>query len=174
MSPGGGSRRNRATAIGVLASLGLAAVAATAGVAVLDGGGTRAGLGPGRVAMTLTRTSAGIPRDHLSFRAPPLERSTRQGAVTRLLDLIPSLPAASGAQACPLDLGVAYRLTFSAYGGGALAFALDPGGCELLRGLPRGRVRWILGGRGFWTSLSRALGHPGWGHPAFAGRLPNG
>jgi hypothetical protein len=106
-----------------------------------------------------------FPRNHLRFRFPrrvTTSHPQQAQAVARAVCGLPRMPR--GPMACPADLGVGYRLVFSAAGRrfGVVTLA---GGCQQVSGA--GPVRWVARSPGFWAVMQRAIGVPGPG--AFLG-----
>jgi hypothetical protein len=155
--------RTRGTASTVaLACATLAACGSTpAGTIPGTAGGSGVCAAPGRAAsLTVERVSA-FPRNHLRFAFPPLVTVSDPGqlrTVARAACALPPMP--SGAMSCPADLGISYRLSFTATGRRFPVVRIQAGGCGEVRGL--GRTRWTARSPGFWRTLGTALGisHP--------------
>ena len=115
--------------------------------------------------LTVIRNVA-FPASNLRFRFPAqvtTDRPQQARAVARALCTLPRMPG--GDMSCPADLGVSYRLVFSAAGRQFAAVTIRAGGCQQVSGA--GPVRWLVRTPGFWTVLERATGAPGPG--AFLG-----
>ncbi|MBO0770974.1 MAG: hypothetical protein J2P35_05905 [Actinobacteria bacterium] len=152
---------------------------ALACVALAACGSARAGTPPssgglcasaGRVDRLVVERVNRIPRNHERFTFParvtvtsPREART----VARALCALPPMP--SGTFHCPADLGIVYRLGFTADGRKLPVGTIEATGCRGVRGL--GRSAWTARSPGFWRLLAAAMriGHPG--ASAFAGQL---
>jgi len=111
--------------------------------------------------LTVIRNVA-FPGNHLRFHFPArvtTNRPQQARAVARALCGLPRMPR--GPMSCPADLGVGYRLVFSASGRRFGVVTLAAGGCQRVSGA--GPVRWIARSPGFWTVLERSTGMPGLG-----------
>ena len=62
----------------------------------------------------------------------------------------------SGAFSCPADMGIVYRLTFTAGRKELPSVQADAGGCGLVQGI--GHTRWTTTSPGFWQTLATAMG----------------
>jgi hypothetical protein len=108
-----------------------------------------------RVDRVVIRRVHGNPSVRISFPARvvvTIRSRARQAA--RAVCALPPMPA--GIFNCPLDLGVLYRLTFTADRKTLRPVTLDAGGCQLVSGL--GRVRWAARSPHFWPALGHAAG----------------
>jgi hypothetical protein len=109
--------------------------------------------------LTVIRNVA-FPANHLRFRSPPrvtTDRPQHARAVAQALCALPRMPR--GPMSCPADLGVSYRLVFSAAGRQFAVVTIRAGGCQQVSGA--GPVRWLARSPGFWTVLEQATGEPG-------------
>jgi hypothetical protein len=119
--------------------------------------------------LTVTRADA-IPGNHPHFSFPAtvaVRDATSARTVARTLCALQ--PAPSGALACPIDLGVTYRLDFAAAGRSLPPVTIRAGGCEGVSG--GGLSRWTMRTPAFWSVLGKAMAltHPS--HTAFAGTM---
>jgi hypothetical protein len=110
-----------------------------------------------------------IPANHPHFSFPAtvsVSDATQARTVARALCTLQPLPR--GTMACPINLGIAYRLDFAA------ARSLPPvtiqaGGCETVSGA--GLPLWSMRTPAFWSVLGKAMGLTDPGHAAFAGTM---
>jgi hypothetical protein len=151
-----------------LACAALAACGSARAGTMASGGGLCASAG--RVDRLVVERVNQIPRNHERFTFParvavtdPREART----VARALCALPPMP--SGTFNCPADLGIVYRLGFTADGRKLPAVSAQATGCGGVRGL--GRSAWTARSPGFWRLLGTAMGIPRPGNPAFAGRM---
>jgi hypothetical protein len=111
----------------------------------------------GRVDRLVVQRVDLLPQNHLYFTFPAtttvadpaLARSAAQAACA-----LPPMP--TGTLSCPADMGITYRLTFTAAGKELPPVQADAGGCGAVTGL--GRTRWTASSPGFWTTLAAAMG----------------
>lgn len=108
-----------------------------------------------------------IPRNHERFTFPArVTVTSRRDArmVGRAVCALPPMPP--GSYRCPADLGIDYRLRFTADGRKIPEVTVYATGCTGVKGI--GRSAWIARSPGFWRVLGTAMeiAHPG--HDAFA------
>ena len=102
------------------------------------------------------RTSV-FPDNHL----PPLERTitdpTKAQALYTALYALQPFP--KGRYYCPIDIGLAYQLTFSRGQTVVATVTVRPDGCEAVP-LPHGDIRRAVGQDQFWATFAATLGIP--------------
>ncbi|HEX9537810.1 MAG TPA: hypothetical protein VGA04_06515 [Streptosporangiaceae bacterium] len=121
--------------------------------------------------LTVSRVNS-IPGNHPRFSFPAtvaVGGAAQARAVARALCALRAGPR--GPIFCPIDLGVTYRLDFTAAGRSFPAVTIRAGGCEEVSGA--GLARWIEGKPTFWTVLGLAMGLTNPGHNTFAGTTPS-
>jgi hypothetical protein len=91
----------------------------------------------------------------------------RSQAVAGGLCALPAMPA--GTFGCPADLGIYYRLVFTAGGRKLAPVTVDATGCETVKGA--GPVRWTALSPDFWSVLGTAAGIGPADQATFAGTL---
>jgi hypothetical protein len=113
---------------------------------------------------SLVVTRVVLPEEsHLRFGFPAkvtVSSQARSQAVAEAACALPSMT--SQPVACPVDMGIAYRLTFVSVAGRKLATAdADATGCETVTGL--GGTRTAANSPGLWGALAAGMGlrHPG-------------
>ncbi len=117
--------------------------------------------------------SDAFPQNHMRFSFPAevtVTDATKVRAAARALCSLPTMP--SGTFHCPADVGIVYRLVFSAGERALTPVEVDATGCERVRGL--GHVRWAAHSPELWPTLGRAMGLLSPGYATFRGRGPNG
>jgi hypothetical protein len=143
--------------VGVLMTgLGLAGCAQPAGASVARAGRS-VSLCPAaaHVDRVVIRRVHGNPAVRISFPARVVVAArSRARQAARAVCALPPMPA--GMFSCPADLGVLYRLSFTADGKTLRPVTLDAGGCQVVTGL--GRVRWAARSPHFWRALGHAAG----------------
>jgi hypothetical protein len=102
-----------------------------------------------------------IRQNHLHFTFPAkvtVSDSAKARSVAQAVCALPPMP--SGSFSCGADMGIVYRLTFTADGKKLPPVRADPGGCNEVRGI--GQTRWTARSPGFWRTLGAAtgIGHP--------------
>ena len=112
--------------------------------------------------LVVVRTDA-FPANHLRFAFPARIVVTDPNAVravARALLALPKQPA--GVVFGPVDLGITYRLVFSAADGRRVVVKVDATGVEAVTGL--GSPRSATGAMAFWRTLGLAMGlaQPTW------------
>ena len=98
-----------------------------------------------------------LPQNHPSFTFPTTTTITgpaRTREVAEAACALPPMP--SGTFACPADMGIVYRLTFTGGGKELPQLQADPSGCGQVTGL--GQTRWTITSSGFWPALAAAMG----------------
>jgi hypothetical protein len=91
----------------------------------------------------------------------------RSQAVAQQLCALPAMP--SGTFSCPADLGIYYRLVFTAGDSKLAPVTVDATGCETVNGV--GPVRWTALSPEFWSVLATAAGIGPADQATFAGTL---
>jgi hypothetical protein len=101
---------------------------------------------------------------HAAIRANAAGRPAGPWTVTspakmrRVQVALCALPAPrTGVYNCPADLGISYRLQFSAAHGALPVITADVTGCQMVTGLGN-TARWAAESPGFWPTLARATG----------------
>jgi hypothetical protein len=106
--------------------------------------------------LRVLRTSA-FPQNHI----PPFERTvtdpTKVQALYTALYALPPFP--KGTYSCPMDIGLAYQLTFMRGQTVVSSATVKPDGCEGVT-LPHGDIRWAVNQDHFWTTFAATLGIP--------------
>ena len=109
--------------------------------------------------LVVRRTS--FPENHIRFGFPAevtVTDPSRVAAAARAVCALPKMP--KSIFHCPMEYGVAYRLSFFAgeqmYG----PVTVQATGCQTVRGL--GAIRWVARSSGFWVAIGHAMGlaHP--------------
>jgi len=98
-----------------------------------------------------------LPQNHPHFTFPARITVTdpaQARSVAHAACELPPMP--SGSFSCPNDMGIVYRLTFTAGGKELPRVQADAGGCGLVHGI--GQTRWTISSPGFWTALAAAMG----------------
>jgi hypothetical protein len=108
------------------------------------------------VALRAVRSSAFPANKVAAFDATSADRGKVDGLYAALLAL-PPYP--SGTMYCPVDLGVAYHLSFVQLDGVRTGAVVTPGGCEAVV-IDEGPKRTALGVLGFWDMFAATLGVP--------------
>lgn len=107
-------------------------------------------------ALHVLRTSA-FPQNHI----PPFERTitdpTKTQALYTALYALPPFP--KGTYSCPMDIGLAYQLTFMRGQTVVASATVKPDGCEAVT-LPHGDIRWAATQDQFWATFAATLGIP--------------
>lgn len=102
------------------------------------------------------RTSA-FPQNHI----PPFERTitdpTKAQALYTALYALPPFP--KGTYYCPMDIGLAYQLTFTRGRTVVSSATVKPDGCEAVT-LPHRDIRWAVNQDQFWATFAATLGIP--------------
>jgi len=140
----------------VVTGFGLAGCAQPAGATPVGASGSPALCAAiGRVDRVVIRRVQGNSQLRIAFPARVVVRDrSRARAAARAVCSLPPMPP--GTFYCPVDLGVLYRLTFTADGRALRPVTLDAGGCQQVTGL--GRVRWAARSPHFWRALGNAAG----------------
>ena len=126
--------------------------------------------------LTVTRKDA-FPKNHVKFPFPATVKvgnPAQARAVARQLCALhkPAARSSHGAAiACPINLGISYRLTFAAGSRHLAPVTVGATGCEVVRGL--GSTRLAMNAAPLWRTLGTAmkLQHPG--NAAFRGSPPS-
>ncbi|MFZ2056216.1 MAG: hypothetical protein WAV54_02245 [Acidimicrobiales bacterium] len=111
----------------------------------------------GRLDKLVVRRMDAFPQNGIHFSFPAVVEVDRVSSVryaARIVCDLPPMPA--GKFACPLDLGITYRLSFTAPGRMFRTVVVAVTGCELVSGL--GRTRWVARSPHFWHRLGKAMG----------------
>ena len=119
--------------------------------------------------LTVVRLNT-IPANHPHFSFPAtvaVSDATQARTVARALCALQPLPG--GAMACPIDLGIAYRLDFAAAARSLPRVTIQAGGCETVSGA--GLPLWSMRTPAFWSVLGKAMGLTNPGHAAFDGTM---
>jgi hypothetical protein len=119
--------------------------------------------------LTIGRVNA-FPQNPERFTFPAKVTVTgadRSQAVAGGLCALPAMPA--GTFGCPADLGIYYRLVFTAGGRKLAPVTVDATGCETVKGA--GPVRWTALSPDFWSVLGTAAGIGPADQATFAGTL---
>jgi hypothetical protein len=119
--------------------------------------------------LTVVRLNT-IPANHPHFSFPAtvaVSDATQARAVARALCALEPQPG--GAMACPIDLGIAYRLDFATAARSLPQVTIKAGGCETVSGA--GLPLWSMRTPAFWTVLGQAMDLTDPGHAAFAGTM---
>lgn len=96
-----------------------------------------------------------VPQEKLVL--PPV--TVKPAVVRPLARVVCALPRhRPGTRNCPADLGIVYKLRFSAGRQQFPAVTVDASGCRLVHGL--GAVRSAAGATAFWTAIGRAYRLP--------------
>ena len=98
-----------------------------------------------------------LPQNHLYFTFPAKVTVTdpaRARSAAQAACALPRMP--SGTFSCPIDMGIEYRLTFTAAGKELPPVLADAGGCGAVDGI--GSARWTVSSPGFWPALAAAMG----------------
>lgn len=106
--------------------------------------------------LTVRRTDE-FPQNHIRFNFPAdltVASSSQARMVADAVCALPRMP--SGTFHCPMDLGIAYHLTFWAGGVEFGAISVGATGCQVVRGL--GAERWVARSPDFWRTLGVAIG----------------
>jgi len=115
------------------------------------------------------RRSDAFPQNHLRFSFPAHAVVTDPQAVRQVARALLALPRLRpGVYAGPVDLGVAYHLTFFAGARPVWRVTVDATGMQNVVGAGAGRVA----DRGFWTTLAGAMGLADPGSVDFGGSFP--
>ncbi len=117
--------------------------------------------------LVVRRTDAN-PQLHLYFPFPPVltvDKSASVQEAAKALCALPRMP--KGAFHCPADIGIDYRLRFSAAEGSYPAVLVHATGCEQVSGV--GPTRWIARTPSFWHELGKAIGLASANWSTFAG-----
>jgi hypothetical protein len=163
------------SACGSVTSAGTAAPASTAAPAgsasqVRSAGGGALCARAGAVDR-LVVSRASIPANHQSFSFPATVAVSDAARARAVAQALCALQPEQHGVACPIDLGVIYRLDFTAPGRNIPPVTIHAGGCEGVSGT--GPSRWILGRPAFWTVLGQAMGLTNPSRTAFAGSMPS-
>jgi hypothetical protein len=111
----------------------------------------------GRVDRLVVQRADLLPQNHPQFTFPAKIAVTDPGqarSVAQAACALPPMP--SGTFSCPADMGIVYRLTFSAGGKELPPVQADAGGCGMVHGI--GQTRWTISFPGFWQILAAAMG----------------
>jgi len=111
----------------------------------------------GRLDKLVVRRMDAFPQNGIHFSFPAVVEVDRVSSVryaARIVCHLPPMPA--GRFACPLDLGITYRLSLTAPGRMFRTVVVAVTGCELVSGL--GRTRWVARSPHFWHQLGKAMG----------------
>jgi hypothetical protein len=140
----------------VLACSALAACGSTASAGTEGGAGGGLCGGVGRVDRLVVERVNLIPQNHPHFTFPAKIAVTdpaQARSVAQAACALPPMP--SGSFSCPNDMGIVYRLTFTADGKELPPVQADVGGCGVVRGI--GLTRWTTSSPGFWRTLATAM-----------------
>jgi hypothetical protein len=108
--------------------------------------------------LTIQRAGAVVRVPQEMFTLPPV--TVKPSAVRSLARALCALPPfRPGTANCPADLGIFYKLRFSAGQWRFRVVTVDASGCRLVHGL--GAVRSAAGATAFWTAIGRAYRPPG-------------
>jgi hypothetical protein len=118
----------------------------------------------------VVRRVVSLPANHPKFSIPPVITVSGPAArqVAQLICGLPRFPP--GLFSCPVDVGIGYNVDFS-LGRASAAVALDPWGCETVRGALSVRS---ANSAVFWHRLGSAIGLSGATRVTFAGSIPQG
>jgi hypothetical protein len=118
----------------------------------------------------VVRRVVSLPANHPRFSIPPVIAVSSGDAqhVAQLICGLPKFPL--GMLSCPVDVGIGYDVEF-ALGRASGSVALDPWGCEAVRGAITVRS---ASSEAFWHGLGAAIGLPGATRSTFAGSIPQG
>jgi hypothetical protein len=135
----------------------LAACGSTVGTGTT--GSSPCGTG-GRVDRLVVERVNHIRQNHPHFTFPAkitVSDPAKARSAAQAVCALPPMP--SGGFSCGADMGIVYRLTFTADGKLPTVRA-DPGGCSEVRGI--GQTPWTARSPGFWRTLGAAtgIGHP--------------
>ena len=117
----------------------------------------------GQVDHLVVRRVDAFPQNDIHFSFPVVTVVTEVTSVSDVAKVVCSLPRMpSGVMHCPADLGITYRLSFTAPGETFPTVVVSATGCETLRGI--GPIRWAGNSPSFWRRLGEDMGlsNPTW------------
>ena len=113
----------------------------------------------GQVDRLVVRRVDVFPQNDIHFSFPAVTVVTEVASVTDVAKVVCSLPRMpTGVMNCPVDLGITYRLSFTAPSGAFPTVVVSATGCETVLGI--GPVRWVADSPNFWRRLGKAMGLP--------------
>jgi hypothetical protein len=113
----------------------------------------------GQVDRLVVRRVDAFPQNDIHFSFPAVTVVTEVASVTDVAKVVCSLPRMpTGVMNCPVDLGITYRLSFTAPSGAFPTVVVSATGCETVLGI--GPVRWVADSPNFWRRLGKAMGLP--------------
>jgi hypothetical protein len=150
-------------ALGMLSVVALACSALAACGSTVGTGTAGGGLcgDVGRVDRLMVERVNLIRQNHPHFTFPAkitVSDPAKARSVAQAACALPPTP--SGSFSCPADMGIMYRLTFTAAGKKLPPVRAEATGCNEVRGI--GQTRWTARSPGFWRTLGAAMGI---GHP---------
>jgi hypothetical protein len=104
-----------------------------------------------------------FPQNDIHFSFPAVTIVTEVASVQDVAKVVCALPRIPiGVMSCPADLGITYRLSFTAGEGSFPTVVVSATGCESVLGI--GPARWVADSPSFWRRLGRAMGlaNPTW------------
>ena len=113
----------------------------------------------GQVDRLVVRRVAAFGRNDVHFSFPAVTVVTEVASVRDVAKVVCSLPRVpAGVMSCPADLGITYRLSFTAPSGASPTVVVSATGCETVLGI--GPARWAADSPNFWRRLGKAMGLP--------------
>jgi len=111
----------------------------------------------GQVDRLVVRRVDAFPQNDIHFSFPAVTVVTEVASVRDVAKVVCSLPRMpTGVMSCPADLGITYRLSFTAPSGAFPTVVVSSTGCEMVLGI--GPARWVAESPNFWRRLGKAMG----------------
>ncbi len=113
----------------------------------------------GQVDHLVVRRVDKFPQNGIHFSFPAMTVVTEVAPVRDVAKVVCALARIPvGVMSCPIDLGIYYRLSFTAANETFPTVVVSATGCETVRGV--GPARWVAGSTNFWRRLGRDMGLP--------------
>ena len=113
----------------------------------------------GQVDHLVVRRADEFPPNGIRFSFPAVSVVTEVASVQDVAKVVCALPRIPiGFMSCAIDLGIRYRLGFTAPDETFPAVVVSATGCETVRGI--GPIRWVGTSPEFWHRLGTAMGLP--------------
>jgi len=113
----------------------------------------------GQVERLVVRRVDAFPQNGIHFSFPAetvVTEVTSVRDVAKVVCALPRIPAT--VMSCPADLGITYRLSFTAPDETFPTVVVSATGCETVLGI--GPTRWVAGSSNFWRRLGDDMGLP--------------
>ena len=111
----------------------------------------------GQVDRLVVRRVDELPQNRIHFSFPAVTVVREAASVQDVAKVVCALPRIPmGVMSCVVDLGIYYRLSFTAADREFPTVVVDATGCQTVLGI--GPTRWVAGSPNFWRRLGKAMG----------------